>query len=75
MDNRLDLNYNECIKVINNIGHSLYQNICAGTDVVLVPWGTTDWLAGVGFTLLMGVLGVMVVMLLVGMIQLMRDEF
>jgi len=33
----------ECMKEINQIGHTIWVNICTNTKVD-VPWGVMDWL-------------------------------
>jgi len=43
MNGTQNLNFAECLKSINNIGSTTYQNVCDGTQSV-VPWGTSDWL-------------------------------
>ena len=35
----------ECVKSINQIGYTTYQNICDGT-MYNVQWGVGDWLGG-----------------------------
>ena len=48
----------DCLKVINNIGGSIYRNICTGIDTY-VPWGTSDWLSGsflTAFVIVMGII-------------------
>ena len=40
-----------CIQSINNIGNTIYTNICTGV-VKTVPWGNLDWtLAVIGTAL------------------------
>ena len=58
--NDLNLNLSACLKEINNIGSTTYQNVCNNTQSV-VPWGTADW-AGAGlivglivFTIVFGI--------------------
>jgi len=48
-----------CLKEINTVGSTTYQNICTG-EVSQVMWGGMDWLLG-------GLLAAMLV-LLIGMI-------
>ena len=36
----------DCVKNIENVGSTIYMNICNGNHVV-VPWGVMDWL-GIG---------------------------
>lgn len=43
---QIDLNQQNleaCLKEVNNIGGTIYQNICTGQSNY-VPWGTGDWL-------------------------------
>ena len=41
------LNQTACIHAITNWGATTYQNICSGT-LTVVPWGTMDYLFGIG---------------------------
>ena len=50
-----NLNNADCIKSINNIGSTTYQNICNGTHSV-VPWGSGDVLTVVIMLTVIGVL-------------------
>lgn len=43
----------DCIQSINNIGSTIYENICNGT-LHTVPWGTTDWVLGSIFFIVLG---------------------
>lgn len=43
----LNLNAQDCLKSVNQIGKTTYMNICNGTTNS-VPWGAGDWiLAGI----------------------------
>lgn len=42
----------DCIQTTNNIGSTIYQNICNGT-VNTVYWGTGDWLGAIFISLLL----------------------
>lgn len=33
----------DCVQSINNIGSTIYQNICNG-ELSVVPWGSGDWI-------------------------------
>lgn len=33
-----------CLKTINNVGSTTYQNICTG-EATVVPWGVLDWIS------------------------------
>lgn len=39
-----------CIQQINNIGNTVYTNICTGS-IKTVPWGSLDWTLAIGATL------------------------
>ena len=39
----MDFNYNECIKEQNNIGETIYYNICDNQSYS-VKWGSDDWI-------------------------------
>ncbi len=39
----LNFNFNQCVKSINNIGSTTYQNICNNASQT-VQWGTFDWI-------------------------------
>lgn len=55
-----------CLKEINNIGSTTYQNICTGQSTV-VPWGVGNWIGSI-IQLLLGVLffSIIVVLILIG---------
>lgn len=38
----LNQNVADCLKSISDIGKTVYQNVCNGTQSI-VPWGTADW--------------------------------
>lgn len=40
----------ECVKSINQIGQTIYQNICDGS-VTAVPWGNLDYLGMIAISL------------------------
>ncbi len=67
----MDLNVNastqalgECLKEINNIGSTVYHNICNGQSNI-VPWGTADWAAGIFISLLFVVMLIVLVSIMV----------
>ena len=35
-------NIADCLKTVNNIGNTMYQNVCNGSQTT-VPWGSADW--------------------------------
>ena len=43
MDNKIDFNNNECIKSYDNIGSTVYVNICEN-QTTSIPWGSSDWI-------------------------------
>lgn len=54
MNGKVDLNIDQktleaCLKSINNIGGTVYQNICTGQEK-FVPWGSADWLGVIFIT-------------------------
>lgn len=62
----LNQNYSECLKAINNLGSTTYQNVCNGTETV-VPWGVMDWVTMVGIaTITIGVIAVIGTMIFEG---------
>ena len=46
------LNYNQCIKSVENFGSITYINICTGQRTV-VPWGQMDFILPPVFIILM----------------------
>jgi len=65
VDINLNQNTAQCIKAVENIGSTVYTNICTGTSTV-VPWGSSTWFGNIfGITVLslfilfiLGVIGV-----------------
>jgi hypothetical protein len=55
----------DCLKEIDNIGHTVYQNICTGQQVG-VPWGAADWLIAL-------VLASLITAAVVGIVKIIRD--
>ena len=43
----INLNAAECIRSQENIGNTVYHNICTGATQT-VNWGSADWLAAAG---------------------------
>lgn len=66
--NELNFNYNQCVKEINNIGSTTYQNICNGT-LTTVPWGTANYLS----SFFMGLIVLVVVVLMIGLVIMIKD--
>ncbi len=44
----------ECFKTIENWGHTVYQNICNGTESI-VSWGQLDWFLAVFILIILGI--------------------
>jgi len=65
----LNLNSVGCIKEVYNIGNTVYQNICTGTQSV-VNWGTAYWVGGI----VLGLVIVAVVFLLGALIFLITRD-
>lgn len=55
-----NLNNAECIKGIENFGHTVFVNICSGAENV-VPWGAVVWSVAIIFAILFVGLGVVLV--------------
>lgn len=47
-----------CIQQINNIGNTVYTNICTGS-IKTVPWGSLDWTLAVSCVLLVIAIGLL----------------
>lgn len=63
----------ECVKAINQIGHTTYQNICNGT-VSNVSWGLLDWV-GAGIMVLGSLILVGGLVLIVSIIKEMKSIY
>lgn len=44
MKNSTNINMSECIKEKNNIGSTLYTNVCTG-ETYTIRWSSFDWFA------------------------------
>ena len=63
----------ECLKSINHIGSTAYQNVCNG-EFYTVPWGAGDWiLGGLLGVLLVGVLVMLVAVGAIVIVSVIRD--
>lgn len=51
-----------CLKTIDNIGSTTYQNICNGTESI-VPWGTMDWLSFLFVALVALIVGLVIIII------------
>jgi hypothetical protein len=61
-----------CIKEVrNNIGHTIFHNICDGTTE-MVPWGTLDWLVMI---VIVPIAITVIAMLVAVAIYIIRDLF
>ena len=64
-----------CIKeVSNNIGHTIFHNICDGTTE-MVPWGTLDWLVMIVIVPIAITVIAMLVAVAIDIIDIIRDVF
>ena len=55
----------QCLKEVNNIGGTIYRNICTG-ESKFVEWGTGDWAGYTALALIvMGLIGLMVSLFLI----------
>lgn len=48
---KTDINFAQCLKSIEDIGSTTWQNVCDGTQTV-VPWGSSTWVS-FGFVVLL----------------------
>lgn len=49
---QFDINNKSCVKSINDIGETVYKDICSGAEAV-IPWGSVDWIAFVGVSIIL----------------------
>lgn len=61
----------DCIQVVENIGSSVYHDLCSGTTHILV-WGAITW---IGFFALMIALVVSVIFLMSMIMVYLNDHF
>lgn len=50
MDSNVSVGLSECLKPIENVGGTVYQNVCDGTST-FVPWGFMVWLGVIAITI------------------------
>jgi hypothetical protein len=69
-----NLNNADCLKNINNIGSTTYQNVCNGTYST-VPWGAMDYvLRGAMDYVLIGLLFLCIILLGVVLYKIFTDH-
>lgn len=70
LDNPQHLEFSQCIKSINDVGTTTYQNICTGSTNT-VPWGAADWI-GAGFLTLICLVAIVALGYL--LVTMMRED-
>ena len=69
LDNPQNLELSQCVKEINNIGNTIYNNICTGATNQ-VDWGSAQW---IGFWIISSLLAVMILLLIGTIIAFVSD--
>jgi hypothetical protein len=68
MENKeMNFNYNECIKQQDNIGETIYHNICTN-ETYKVSWGGDNWIFGVA-------LFILIILMIIGLFKVVFDVF
>lgn len=65
----MDFNYNDCIKEQNNIGETIYYNICDNQSYS-IKWGSDDWIGySIGFIIVIS----FIILIIICIIGYLRD--
>lgn len=68
-NNELNFKYNECIKEKNNIGETIYHNICTN-ETYRITWGSDDW---VGVIMVFVIFLIIILFLAISLVRFIFD--